>query len=112
MEVLAVFDTAKKQPKWTKFKSRLQSASEWGKGAVVSDSLRPQNYTVRGILQAITLEQVAILFSRGSSQPRDRTQVFSIAGRFFTSWATRGEHILIIKAYSGQHLVLWTFHQM
>ena len=28
-------------------------------------------------------------FSRGSSQPRDRTQVSSIAGKFFTSWATR-----------------------
>ena len=28
-------------------------------------------------------------FSRGSSQPRDRTQVSLIAGRFFTIWATR-----------------------
>ena len=27
--------------------------------------------------------------SRGSSQPRDRTQVSSIAGRFFTVWDTR-----------------------
>ena len=27
--------------------------------------------------------------SRGSSQPRDRTQVSHIAGGFFTSWATR-----------------------
>ena len=27
--------------------------------------------------------------SRGSSQPRDRTQVSHIAGRFFTIWATR-----------------------
>ena len=32
---------------------------------------------------------VAFPFSRGSSQPRDRTQVSHIAGRFFTSWATR-----------------------
>ena len=31
----------------------------------------------------------AVPFSRGSSQPRDRTQVSHIAGRFFTSWATR-----------------------
>ena len=30
------------------------------------------------------LEWVAIPFSRRSSQPRDRTQVFHIAGRFFT----------------------------
>ena len=28
-------------------------------------------------------------FSMESSQPRDRTQVSCIAGRFFTSWATR-----------------------
>ena len=30
-----------------------------------------------------------MLFSRGSSQPRDRTQVSRIAGGFFTIWATR-----------------------
>ena len=32
---------------------------------------------------------VAISFFRGSSQPRDQTQVFCIAGRFFTNWAIR-----------------------
>ena len=47
------------------------------------------DYTVHGILQAIILEWVAIPSSRGSSQPRDRTQVPCIAGRFFTNWATR-----------------------
>ena len=36
-----------------------------------------------------TLEWVAYPFSRGSSQPRNRTGVSCIAGRFFTSWATR-----------------------
>ena len=35
----------------------------------------PMDYTVHGILQVRILEWVAILFSRGSSQPRDRTQV-------------------------------------
>ena len=45
-----------------------------------------------GILQARILEWVAMLSSRGSSQPRDRTQVSSIAGGFFTSWATREAH--------------------
>ena len=45
--------------------------------------------SVYGILQARILKWVAIPFSRGSSQPRDRTQVSHIAGRFFTSWATR-----------------------
>ena len=45
--------------------------------------------TVHGILQARILEWVAVPFSRGSSQPRDRMQVSCIAGKFFTSWATR-----------------------
>ena len=34
----------------------------------------PNDYTVHGILQARILEWVAFPFSRGSSQPRDRTQ--------------------------------------
>ena len=59
---------------------RLSSSSESESGSVVSNSVRPH-----GILQARILEWVAFLFSRGSSQPRDRTQVSSIAGRFFTS---------------------------
>ena len=45
----------------------------------------PMGYTVHGILQARILEWVAFPFSRGSSQPRDRTQVSHIAGGFFTS---------------------------
>ena len=49
----------------------------------------PMNYTVHGILQARILQWVAIHFSRGPSQPRDRTQVSHIAGGFLTSWATR-----------------------
>ena len=49
----------------------------------------PMDYTVHGILQARILGWVAFPFSRRSSQPRDRTQVSHIAGRFFTSWATR-----------------------
>ena len=47
------------------------------------------DYTVHGILQARILQWVAIPFSRGSSQPRDQTQVSHIVGGFFTSWATR-----------------------
>ena len=45
--------------------------------------------SVHGILQVRILEWVAIPFSRGSSQPRDRTWVSCTAGRFFTIWATR-----------------------
>ena len=44
----------------------------------------PVDYTVHGILQVRVLKWVAIPFSEGSSQPRDRTQVSCIAGRFFT----------------------------
>ena len=44
----------------------------------------PMDYTVHGILQARVLEWVAFPFSRASSQPRDKTQVLRIAGRFFT----------------------------
>ena len=47
------------------------------------------DYTVHGILQAGILEWVAFPFSRGSSQPRDGTQVSLITGGFFTSCATR-----------------------
>ena len=50
--------------------------------------------TVHGILQARTLECVDFPFSRGSSQPWDRTQVSCIAGRFFTSWATSEAYML------------------
>ena len=49
----------------------------------------PMAYTVHGILQAGIVEWVAFPSSRGSSQPRDRTQVSCIAGGFFPSWATR-----------------------
>ena len=50
------------------------------------------DYTVHRILQATVLEWVAFPFSRGSSQPSDRTQVSRNAGRFFASWATREAH--------------------
>ena len=49
-----------------------------------------------GILQARILEWVAFPFSRGSSQPRDQTQVSRIAGGFFTNWSHR-EQITLIK---------------
>ena len=45
--------------------------------------------SVSGILQTSILEWVIVLFSRGSSQPRDWTQVSCIAGRLFTIWATK-----------------------
>ena len=43
------------------------------------------DYTVHGILEARILEWVAFPVSRGSTQPRDQTQVSRIAGGFFIS---------------------------
>ena len=65
--------------------------------SVVSDSCDPKDCSplgcsVHGILQANILERVAIPFSRGSSQPKN--QPAYIAGRFFTTWATREAHRL------------------
>ena len=39
--------------------------------------------SVHGILQARILKWIAMPFSRGSSQPRDQTQVSRIGGRCF-----------------------------
>ena len=44
---------------------------------------------VQGIIQARTLAWVVIPFSRGSSWPRDQTQVSYTVDRFFPVWATR-----------------------
>ena len=46
-------------------------------------------FSIHEILQAELLEWVAIPFSKGSSQPRDWTQVSCTVGRFFTLWPTR-----------------------
>ena len=54
--------------------------------SIMSD---PMDYTVYGVFQGRILEWVTIPFSVVSSQPRDQTLVSFIAGRFFTSWATR-----------------------
>ena len=49
----------------------------------------PAGSSVHGIHEARILEWVATSFSRGFSQPRDRTWVSCRAGEFFTTWATR-----------------------
>ena len=54
-------------------------------------------------------ERVAISFSRGSSRPRDQTKASSIAGRFFTIWATRealSESKEVLKCQSIHHQML------
>ena len=74
--------------------SLLSWMNEWSR-SVLSDSLHPhglQSYQApasMGFFQARILEWVAISFSRGSFQSRDRTSVSCIAGRWFAVWATR-----------------------
>ena len=77
--------------------------------------------SIHGILQARILEWVAISFSRGSSWPRDRAQVFHIGGRCFNLWATREalkknshqmEDVNLMKQSSFQregHTVHWSW---
>ena len=62
----------------------------------------PPSSSLHGILQARILEWVAIPFSRGSSWHRDQTQVSSIAGRFFTVWATREAPFLLVPPITYQ----------
>ena len=64
----------------------------------------PQGSSVHRILQVRILEWVAMPFPRGSSQPRDQTQVSRIADGFFTVWATREALcILYIHLYTHTH---------
>ena len=66
--------------------------------SVISDSCEPVD-SVHGILQVNILEWIAMPSSRGSSQPRDQTQVSHTAGGFFTVRATREA---LPTAYQGE----------
>ena len=57
--------------------------------------------SIHGVLQARVPEWVAISFCRGSSRPRDGTQVSRIVNRRFTIWATRekSNQVLIFCFY-------------
>ena len=57
--------------------------------SVMSNPLQPYELYSPWNSQAGILEQVAFPFSKWSSQSRDQTQISSIAGKFFTRWATR-----------------------
>ena len=63
-----------------------------------------QGSSIHGIFQARVLEQVAIAFSRGSSQPRDRTWVSHIAGRRFTVWPTKEAKDFKTKTQINQYI--------
>ena len=57
----------------------------------------PPASSVHGVFQARTLEWVAMPSCRGPSQPRDGTQVFRIAGRFFTESPGKPKKVFIIS---------------
>ena len=78
--------------------TRAVKGSETESCSVVSDSATP--WAKQSMEFARILEWVAFPFSRGSSQPRDQTQVSLIAGRFFTNWAIR-EHNIVSQMSSG-----------
>ena len=75
----------------------------------------PPGSSAHGILQPRILQWVGIPFARGSSQPRDQTQVSHIAGRFFTFWAIREALIelhllpitLLVRDLQTRFLQLW-----
>ena len=47
----------------------------------------------------------AVPSSRGSSQPRDRTQVSRFAGRFFTNWATTEAPMnMFLLCFHNEHM--------
>ena len=66
-------------------KSNLESEVKVKVAQLCLTLCHPMDYIVHGILQARKLEWVVLPFSRGSSQPRDRTQVSHIAGGYLTS---------------------------
>ena len=65
-------------------------------------------FSVHGIFQARILEWVAIPFSRGSSQPRDQTQVSCISGECFTIWAIREARTNQTKTKLKNPFGLWS----
>ena len=76
----------------------------------VGDAIHPRNSPgiQPGILQARILEWVAVPFSRGSSPPRNRTQVSHIAGGFFTSWDTREAQVTGVGSLSLLQQIIQT----
>ena len=87
----------------------------------------PPGSSVHGISQARILEWVAIPFTRGSSPPRDGTQVSCLAGRFSTTEALgkpnkplvrlekkkRGYKLLISEMKEGTWLQIpWTLYKI
>ena len=80
-------------------------------GIVPTQGLNPGLLHFRQILYHLShkgssriLEWIAYPFSRVSSQPKNQTAVSCIAGRFYTSWATREAHIYLYLHIIYRHL--------
>ena len=84
--------------------------TRWVSECVCESHSVKSNCIVHGILQARIPEWVAFPFSRGSSQPRDRTQVSHIAGGFFASWAVREASHKVVVSNSIPPRPLQGFH--
>ena len=63
--------------------------------SVVSDSLQPHGLYSTWNSPGQNTGVGSPSFSSGSSRPRNQTQVSCIAGRFFSSWATRDIYICV-----------------
>ena len=74
----------------TQVSTSLWKTVKWSESClVVSDSLQPHGLESMEFSRPEYWKWVAFPFPRGSSQPKDWTQVSHIVGRLFTSWATR-----------------------
>ena len=69
----------------------------------------PPGSSVHGIFLQRMLEWVAFPFSRGSSWPRDWTQVSQIAGKFFTIWAIRKSIYTYIYIYVHIYIYVYIY---
>ena len=82
---------------------------KWSEVKVAQSCLtlcNPMDYIVHGILQARILKWVVFPYPGESSQPMNRTQVSHIAGRFFTSWATREAQMNCLAFHQTWVLIL------
>ena len=61
--------------------------------------------SVHGIFKARVLEWVSISFSRGSSQPRDRTWVSHVVGRRSYRLSHHGSQIICMQNRILEHLI-------
>ena len=91
---------------WTEEPGRLQSMElqsirhNWMTTTTNTMDSSPPGSAIHGIFQARVLEWAAISFSRGSSQPRDRTRVSYIADRRFYPLSHQGSPMLLTPQHN------------